>query len=61
VIGFRKRIGHDERGAFARGFTESLIEYALGRPFGFVDEGPAMKIVNRAREKILRCASSSRR
>ena len=24
--------------AFARGFTKSLIEYALGRPCGFSDE-----------------------
>ncbi|MEY2598957.1 MAG: hypothetical protein RLZZ142_1216, partial [Verrucomicrobiota bacterium] len=23
---------------FARGFTEALIEYALGRPYGFSDE-----------------------
>ena len=30
---------------FARGFTEHLIEYALGRPFGFVDEDLALNIV----------------
>ncbi|MEE2641354.1 MAG: DUF1592 domain-containing protein [Planctomycetota bacterium] len=30
---------------FARGFTEHLIEYALGRPFGFTDEELANHIV----------------
>jgi hypothetical protein len=37
--------------AFARGFTEALIEYALGRPFGLTDEALAASIVNRARER----------
>jgi hypothetical protein len=37
--------------AFARGFTESLIEYALGRPFSVTDEELAAGIVNGAREK----------
>ena len=37
--------------AFARGFTEALIEYALGRPFGLADEELAASIVNRARAK----------
>ena len=32
-------------GDFARGFTEHLIEYALGRPFGFTDEDLAEEIV----------------
>ena len=36
---------------FARGFTEHLIEYALGRPFGFTDEDLANEIVNSARSK----------
>ncbi len=36
---------------FARGFTEHLIEYALGRPFGFTDEGLAKEIVSLARSK----------
>ena len=36
---------------FARGFTEHLIEYALGRPFGFLDEPLADEIVMRANEK----------
>jgi len=34
---------------FARGFTEALIEYALGRPFGFTDEELASEIVARAK------------
>ncbi|HCN75601.1 MAG TPA: hypothetical protein DIT13_00225 [Verrucomicrobiales bacterium] len=37
--------------AFARGFTESLIEYALGRPFGFTDEYLAQSIISRAKAK----------
>ena len=36
---------------FARGFTEHLIEYALGRPFGFTDDALANEIVNKARDK----------
>jgi hypothetical protein len=36
---------------FARGFTESLIEYALGRPFGFADEALADDIVQHAKAK----------
>lgn len=36
---------------FARGFTEHLIEYALGRPFGFTDEDLAREIVSSARSK----------
>jgi hypothetical protein len=36
---------------FARGFTEALIEYALGRPFGFVDEDLASDVVRRGQEK----------
>ncbi len=36
---------------FARGFTEALIEYALGRPFGFSDEDLARQIVSQASEK----------
>lgn len=36
---------------FARGFTEHLIEYALGRPFGFRDEELADDIVRTARSK----------
>jgi hypothetical protein len=36
---------------FARGFTEALIEYALGRPFGFSDEDFANEIVKRAAQQ----------
>ena len=42
--------------AFARSFTEALIEYALGRPFGFTDEELATSIMQRARGKGLRRA-----
>ena len=36
---------------FARGFAEHLIEYALGRPFGFTDEDLAREIVSSAKSK----------
>jgi mono/diheme cytochrome c family protein len=36
---------------FARGFTEALIEYGLGRPFGFSDETLATEIVSQAKAK----------
>ncbi|MDG2381097.1 MAG: DUF1592 domain-containing protein [Pirellulaceae bacterium] len=36
---------------FARGFTQHLIEYALGRPFGFTDADLANEIANSARSK----------
>ncbi|WP_397380264.1 DUF1592 domain-containing protein [Prosthecobacter sp.] len=36
---------------FAQGFTEALIEYALGRPYGFTDEELAKSIVKLAKEK----------
>ena len=36
---------------FARGLTEALIQYALGRPFGFSDEELATDIVQRAQQK----------
>ena len=35
--------------AFARGLTEHLIGYALGRPFGFTDEALAQSVVQRAK------------
>ena len=35
---------------FARGFTEHLIEYALGRPFGFTDEDLALEIMAKAKQ-----------
>ena len=36
---------------FARGFTEALIEYGLGRPYGFTDDALAADIVARAKEE----------
>jgi hypothetical protein len=36
---------------FAHGFTEALIEYGLGRPFGFSDEELAAEVVARAKAK----------
>ena len=36
---------------FARGFAEALIEYALGRPYGFTDEALANGIVSVAKAK----------
>ena len=36
---------------FARGLTEALIQYALGRPFGFTDEELATNIVQRSQKK----------
>jgi hypothetical protein len=36
---------------FARGFTEALIEYALGRPYGFTDAALADDIVKKAKAK----------
>ncbi len=37
--------------SFARGLTEHLIAYALGRPFGFTDEDLATGIVQRVKMK----------
>lgn len=36
---------------FARGFTEALIEYALGRPYGFTDTPLSDDIVQKAKAK----------
>ena len=36
---------------FARGFTEALIEYALGRPYGFTDAALTDDIVKHAKAK----------
>ena len=35
---------------FARGFTEHLVEYALGRPYGFTDETLANEIMVAAKK-----------
>jgi len=37
--------------AFARGFTEALIEYGLGRPYGFTDYDLAEEMLAHARSK----------
>ncbi len=44
-FGLRDEIAKHEDD-FARGFTESLIEYGLGRPFGFTDQDLADEILN---------------
>ena len=36
---------------FARGFTEHLIGYGLGRPFGFTDEDLANEILSVAKKQ----------
>jgi hypothetical protein len=36
---------------FARGFTEHLIGYGLGRPFGFTDEDLANEITSVAKQE----------
>ena len=41
----------DRAPAFEQGFTEALIEYALGRPYGFSDEQLRERILKRARQK----------
>ena len=41
----------DREEDFARGFTEHLIEYALGRPFGFTDDELAKEVVGSAKRK----------
>ena len=40
-----------ESNAFERSFTEALIEYSLGRPYGFSDESLRERILKRARSK----------
>jgi hypothetical protein len=46
----RDRVAEREKD-FARGFTEHLIEYALGRPFGFTDQDLADDILVKAKAK----------
>jgi hypothetical protein len=46
----RNRIAEREPD-FARGFTEALISYALGRPFCFTDEDLAKQILTDAKAK----------
>jgi hypothetical protein len=47
---FRNLIAQREAD-FARGFSEHLIEYALGRPFGFTDENLSNEIVTASMKK----------
>lgn len=46
-IGLRDSVSEYED-SFARGFTESLIAYGLGRPFGFTDQDLADEIMRSA-------------
>jgi hypothetical protein len=42
---------------FARGFSEALIEYGMGRPFGFLDEPLAADMIAQARAQDYRMAT----
>ena len=46
---------HPEK--FGRGFTEALVEYGLGRPFGFLDEPLATAILTEAQAKDYQMAA----
>ena len=47
----RELIASNHHDDFARGFTEALIEYGLGRPFGFTDEDLAQSVLSSAKDK----------
>ena len=47
----RKLIVKWQAEEFSRGFTEALIEYGLGRPFGFTDEDLATEILATAKDE----------
>ncbi|MBB65615.1 MAG: hypothetical protein CMO81_11195 [Waddliaceae bacterium] len=47
----RELIATNHKDDFARGFTEALIEYGLGRPFGFTDEDLANEILVASKDK----------
>jgi hypothetical protein len=47
----RALIATNHKDDFARGFTEALIEYGLGRPFGFTDEELANEILVASKDK----------
>lgn len=49
-FGLRDLVGNYQT-SFARGFTESLIAYGLGRPFGFTDEDLANAIMTQAQQQ----------
>jgi hypothetical protein len=42
---------------FARGFSEALVEYGMGRPFGFLDEPLAAEMVDQARAQDYQMAA----
>ena len=42
---------------FGRGFTEALVEYGMGRPFGFLDEPLATAIITEAQAKDYQMAA----
>ena len=42
---------------FARGFTEALIEYGMGRPFGFLDDPLAADILKQAQSQDYQMAT----
>ena len=44
----RDRI-YDKKDNFARGYTEALIEYGLGRPFAFTDEDLANEMIKHSK------------
>ncbi|MFK8111607.1 MAG: DUF1592 domain-containing protein [Rubripirellula sp.] len=46
----REKLGNRVE-AFSRGFSESLISYGLGRPFGFTDEDLAVNMMDHASQK----------
>ncbi len=46
----RERVAENEE-AFSRSFTEALIEFALGRKYGFSDEALRERLLERARAK----------
>lgn len=48
-FGLREVVSHHED-AFAQGFTEALIEYGLGRPYGFTDQDLSDEIMKSAKE-----------
>ena len=47
----RELIATKHEDDFARGFTEALIQYGLGRPFGFTDEDLASEILDASKDK----------
>ena len=47
----RELIATKHQEDFARGFTEALVEYGLGRPFGFTDEDLANEILVASKDR----------